>query len=100
MRFIAIFCADLAALNNQFCWKSICIFAMYQNVGSNFTENSIPQTDTGCAFKIKRIRQVLGNKSHDSVITFNQINIDKIAVIVTIQIDFTQNQISSMMGHC
>ena len=100
MRFIAVFSTNLSGLNDEFGGKRIGVFPVYQDIGSHFAENGIPDTDSFYSLKIERIGQMLTHERHDSLVALNKIGGNQIPVIISVQIDLAQNQVSPVMRYC
>jgi len=94
---VAVFSAHLAALDDQLGREGIAIFPVNLNVGRHFAENGISDTDALYAFQKEWVGQMLLDKCDDAVVTFDQVGSDKIPVIITIQVDFSQNKIGAVV---
>lgn len=55
MRFIAVLGPYLTPFDNEFSRISVKIFPVNEDVGGDFTENCIADTDAGVSLKIERI---------------------------------------------
>ena len=100
MRLIAVFGAYLTVFNDKLSRKSVTVFSMDKNIGSNFPKNSFTNADSLYPFKVKSVREVLAYKGHDAIMTLNQIGINKIPIVITVKVNLAQDQVGTMMWHC
>ena len=87
MGLVAVFCSYLPIFNDQLGGKGVGVLPVDQNIGCHFTEDGVSNADAFNPLQIKGIRQVLADKSHDTVMAFYQVGINKIPIVVAIQID-------------
>ena len=73
MWLVTVFRAHLAELDDQLGRKGIPVFAVDQDVGSNFAENGIADADAISSFQIKWVGQVLMHEGYDTLVALDKI---------------------------
>ena len=86
-------------LNNQFRRVSVRIITMDQNITDNLTGNTHSGINTDITFKDMPVIHVLKAEIHKPVIRLDQIDINDITIIISINILLTKDCIRLISGH-
>ena len=91
-----VFRYHAAILDDQTSGGAAGVLPVDENVGCDFTEDGIPQAATFNAFQVKRIGQMFFDEGKDAIVAFDQVGDDQITIVVAVEINLTENKISSM----
>ena len=75
---------------------------MHQEIGDDFTQDTVPGADALDTIQVEGIVQMLFTERHEPVIAFDQIGNDHIPVVITVGVKHPENSVRFVLrqhGH-